>query len=225
MSVVRGVAPDTAGEFPDYGARERIADACVHGLGVAAGVAGALVLLIAAGQAGGPRLLFGVLVYALGLLGMLGCSALYNLTPPSALKRRLRRLDHAAIFTMIAGSYTPFLLDRVGGALGLGLLALVWFAALGGAALAIAAPDRLRRVQVAAYLLLGWGILAAGGRLVDALARPALALLVAGGLLYSLGVVFHLWDRLRYHNAIWHAVVLIAAGCHWAAVLLGVVLA
>jgi hemolysin III len=222
MTAVRDAEP---GEFPAYRAGERIADACVHGLGVVAGAAGALVLLVAACKAGGPRLFIGVLVYAVGLLGMLGCSALYNLTPPSALKHRLRRFDHAAIFTMIAGSYTPFLLDRVGGPLGLGFLAFVWFAALGGAVLAIAAPDRLRPVQVAAYLALGWCVLAASARLVDALARPALALLIVGGLLYSLGVVFHLWERLRYHNAIWHALVLIAAGCHYAAVLLGVVLA
>jgi hemolysin III len=222
---MRDAEPIPAGEFPDYRAGERIADACVHGLGVAAGAAGALVLLITALHAGGPRLVVGVLVYAIGLIGMLACSALYNLAPPSMLKRRLRRFDHAAIFTMIAGSYTPFLLDRIGGALGLGLLALIWFAALAGALLAIAAPAWLRRVQVPAYLLLGWGVLAAGGRLVDALARPALVLLVAGGVIYTLGVVFHLWERLRYHNAIWHAMVLIAAGCHYAAVLVGVVLA
>jgi hemolysin III len=109
--------------------------------------------------------------------------------------------------------------------LGLGLLALVWFAALAGAALAIVAPAWLSRIQVPAYLLLGWGVLAAGGRLVDALARPALVLLVAGGVIYSLGVIFHLWERLRYHNAIWHAMVLVAAGCHYTAVLVGVVLA
>src|SRR5262249_25280009 len=181
MTLARGAEPAAAGEFPDYLLGERIADACVHGLGVAAGTTGALVLLIAVGEMGGPRPFVGVLVYAVGLVGMLACSALYNLTPPSPLKRRLRRLDHAAIFTMIAGSYTPFLLDRIGGALGLGLLALVWFAALAGALLAIAAPSWLRRIQVPAYLLLGWGVLAAGGRLVDALARPALVLLVAGG--------------------------------------------
>jgi hemolysin III len=220
-----GSMPEPASdEFPDYARGERIADACVHGLGITAGTVGALILLIAAGHAGGARLFVGVLVYAAGLLAMLSCSALYNLVPPSLLKRRLRRLDHAAIFIMIAGSYTPFLAD-LGGALNLGLLAFVWVAALAGAALAVAAPERLRRVQVRAYLLLGWCALAAGNRLVEELARPAFILLVAGGLIYTLGIIFHLWERLRYHNAIWHALVLIAACCHYAAVLFGVVLA
>jgi hemolysin III len=210
--------------FPSYRGAEAAADRCIHLLGIGLGGGAALALISLAALKGEARLLFAVAVYALGLTAMLGCSALYNLTPPSPRKERLRRFDHAAIFAMIAGTYTPFLLARMGGAWGWGLLAFVWLTAAGGIALALGAPRRFERLQLAAYLLLGWCILAARGPLDAAVARPAILLLLAGGLLYSFGVLFHLWRRLGYHNAIWHGFVLAAAGCHYAAVLLGVVL-
>jgi hemolysin III len=207
-----------------YRTGEYVADRCVHIAGVAAGTCGVLTLLIAAGQHGSLRLLLGVALYALGLLSMLFCSALYNMSRAPALKERYRRFDHAAIFIMIAGSYTPFLLGRMGGEWVLEFLAFVWLAAIAGAALAIMAPGRFERLQLAAYLVLGWCILVLGGRLIAAVGLPAAVLLTVGGLFYSVGVVFHLWQRLPYHNAIWHGFVLIGAGCHYAAVLVGVVL-
>ena len=152
-------------------------------------------------------------------MAMLACSALYNLTPEGARKRLFRRLDHAAIFLMIAGTYTPFALVAVGGSLGTGLLALVWTAAAGGAAAELLRLRRHDGLSVAAYLLLGWSVLPALGPLSAALSPAGLALLVAGGVLYSVGVVFHLWTRLPYHNAVWHGFVLAAAACHYAAVL------
>ena len=207
-----------------YRRQEEIADRCIHLLGIGLGIGAALVLLHLAALRGEPRLVIATAVYALGLVVMLTCSALYNLAPPSPRKELLRRFDHAAIFAMIAGTYTPFLLVRMGGAWGWGMLGFVWLTAAAGIALALAWPRRFERLQLAAYLLLGWSILLARAPLADSVSWPAIMLLLAGGLLYSFGVIFHLWRRLSYHTAIWHGFVLVAASCHYAAVLLGVVL-
>ncbi len=211
--------------FPNYRRGEQIADSWVHAIGITGGLVAVIALLAAAGEKQSVRLVLGVGLYGLGLLAMLGCSALYSLAKPSARKENLRRLDRAAIFTMIAGSYTPFLLNRIGGEWGWGMLAFVWSVAALGAFFALAAPRRFERVQLAVYLLLGWSIVVASGPLFAQVAPAAILLLIAGGLFYSLGVPVYLWRRLSYHNAIWHGLVLIAAGCHYAAVLVGVVLA
>jgi hemolysin III len=204
---------------PQYSRPERIADAAVHALGLAFGLAAAAVLALAALPRGDPLLWLALGLYAAGLLAMLSCSALYNLTRAPRRKAMFRRLDHAAIFVMIAGSYTPFMLIAVGGTLGVGLLAFVWTVALGGVALKLFWPRRFDRLSVVAYLLLGWSILVVLDPLMTALSAAGLALIVFGGLLYSLGVVFHLWTRLHFHNAIWHGLVLAAAACHFAAVM------
>lgn len=213
---------DSYAAHPQYSRSERIADAAVHALGLAFGLAAAVLLAVAALPRADALLWLALGLYAAGLLGMLSCSALYNLTRAPRRKAMFRRLDHAAIFVMIAGSYTPFMLIALGGNLGVGLLTFVWTVALGGVALKLFWPRRFDRLSVVAYLLLGWSILVALDPLVTALSAAGLALIVIGGLLYSLGVVFHLWTQLPFHNAIWHALVLAAAACHLAAVLLEV---
>lgn len=199
--------------------REAIADACVHVFGVAAGTVAFAVLVAVAAERGDARLIISVLLYGFGLLAMLACSALYNMAREGGRKAVLRRLDHAAIFVMIAGSYTPFALVAIGGPWGWGLLAVVWTAGAAGVLLKLAWPRRLEGLSVVLYLLLGWVIVVALGPLLAAVPLPAVVLLGAGGVLYSVGVVFHLWERLPYNKAIWHALVLAAAGCHYAAIL------
>jgi len=149
---------------------------------------------------------------------MLGCSALYNLTSTGPRKALLRRLDHAAIFVMIAGTYTPVILLAIGGTWGRQLLVAVWVGAASGVALKLLAPHRFERAAIAAYLLLGWAILFALDPLLAALPARDLGLLLAGGLLYSGGVVIHLSSRLPYHTALWHALVVAAAACHYVVV-------
>jgi hemolysin III len=197
---------------------ELIADAVLHVLGLLFGL-GALAALaaIALPDAAAP-LLVGLAAYAFGMLSMFGCSALYNLTRHPARRALFRRFDHAAIFVMIAGSYTPFALNAVGGPWGLGLLAFVWSMALAGVALKLAWPHRFERASVVAYLVLGWSVVVAIRPVLDALSSAGIILLVTGGALYSIGVIFHLWERLRYGTAIWHGFVLAAAACHFAAV-------
>jgi hemolysin III len=211
--------------YPQYTRPERIADAVVHALGLVFGLAACASLAIALWPSHDVLRWLAIGLYGGGLIAMLGCSALYNLCGPGRWKSVFRRLDHAAIFVMIAGTYTPFLLVAIGGAWGLGLLAYVWVVALCGVAMKLFWPSRFDRLSVAAYLLLGWTIVAVFDLALAAVSFSGLALLIAGGLLYSLGVVFHLWHRLPYQNAIWHAFVLAAAACHFSAVLGEVALA
>lgn len=203
---------------------ERLADNIVHIVGVAAGVVASVVLATLSLRATGARVATGVSLYAGGLMAMLWCSALYNMAPVGAFKRVLRRLDHAAIFVMIAGTYTPFSLELIGGAWGAGLLSFVWTAAALGVALKLLLPDRFERLSIVVYLLMGWSVLVALDPLLARISVPGLVLLGVGGILYSLGVVFHVWSRLPYQNAIWHGFVLAAASCHYAAILHDIVL-
>lgn len=206
-------------EYKDYSIGERRADIAAHFVGVGCGLAGTLVLMLKAGTGGSALLLLGAALYAVGLLAMLGFSAAYNLWPPSPIKELLRRFDHAAIFVMIAGTFTPFVMNRVGGAWGYGLLAFVWTIAVTGIAIKLVFPRRWELITVALYVGLGLSILIIGERLAGAISPLSLALLIAGSLTYIVGVVFHLWERLPYQNAIWHWLVLAAAVLHYSAVL------
>jgi hemolysin III len=205
--------------FPTYSRGEYLADAAAHALGLLFGLVATVALLITASQHDQGLLIVGAGLYGLGLLAMLTCSAGYNLWPPSPTKELWRRFDHAAIFIMIAGTYTPLLLNRVGGDWGIGLLGFVWTVALIGAAMKLAFPRRWESVTIAMYLGLGWSIIVAFNPLLQAVSYNSLVLIAAGGVIYSVGVVFHLWERLPYQNAIWHWLVLIAAACHYIAVL------
>jgi hemolysin III len=206
-----------------YSRGEMVADAAVHALGAVFGLAACGLLAAATLPRAGadPLRALAIWVYAAGLGAMLGCSALYNLAPAgSPRKALLRRCDRAAIFAMIAGTYTPFAGVALGGVVGGGLLAFVWVAAAAGAAHALLGRRGGREgVAVLLYLLLGWCGVVLVVPLSAALSTGALALLAAGGVLYTAGTAFHLADRLPYHNAAWHASVLGAAARHFAAVL------
>ncbi|ACL60690.1 PAQR family membrane homeostasis protein TrhA [Methylobacterium nodulans] len=202
-----------------YTPRELLADGIVHVLGVALAVIGALALVVTALlirlDASG-RVSVGI--YATGLVAMLSVSAVYNMWPVGRLKWLLRRADHATIFLMIAGTYTPLVTLVGAGGLAWGLLAGIWLFAVAGVAIKLALPGRFDRLAVGLYLALGWSGVTAYDSVIGLLAPEALALLAAGGLLYSAGVVFHLWQRLPFQNAIWHGFVLAAAACHYGAV-------
>jgi hemolysin III len=205
--------------FPEHSAAERRADAVIHALGLTLGLVACVILSVTALPRAGIATLLSLALYAVGLMAMLTCSALYNLSPPSARKSLFRRLDHAAIFLMIAGTYTPFTLVVIGGAWGIGLCVAVWAVALVGIAHELSGLPRSDGLQTGAYLISGWIIVVALEPLAAAISLPGLVLLVAGGVLYSVGVIFHVWTRLPYQNAIWHAFVLAAATCHYVAIL------
>lgn len=199
-----------------YERGEVIADAVVHALGTILGVAGAGAL-VAIGSHRSAIWLVAIAIYLTGLLTMLGLSAAYNMWPVSPIKWWLRRLDHSAIYLLIATTYTAFLLP-VHSAGRTALLAVIWFGALAGIMLKLVWPRQFDRTSVALYLAMGWSGLFAMGPIMTDFAPTALALIVVGGVLYSLGVIFHTWQTLRFQNAIWHGFVLAAALCHYAAI-------
>ncbi|MFO0994910.1 MAG: hemolysin III family protein [Hyphomicrobiales bacterium] len=203
-----------------YDRAEHISDAVIHAMGCAFGIFGAASLLIAAGRDGTSGEIASIAVYAFGLVTMLGLSAAYNLWPVSPAKWILRRFDHAAIYVMIAGTYTAFVSQMPRDDLSDALLIGVWVAALAGAAIKLALPGRYDRAAILLYLFIGWSGVAYYQRVVAALPASSLVLLLIGGLLYTIGVIFHAWQSLRFQNAIWHGFVLAAAMCHYAAILI-----
>jgi hemolysin III len=205
--------------FPQYTLGERWVDGCIHGVSVTASLVALVALLVIAIKTGTALWIVALVIYGLGLVATFASSAGYHLIVRPKLKEVFRRLDHAAIFLMIAGTYTPFILIKMNNTWGLTLLAVVWVIALLGIVAQLFAPQLLRNVSIALYLIQGWAVLAAWEPLHAALPGAALVLLMIGGVLYTVGVVFHLWNRLPYQNAIWHTFVLSAASCHYAAVI------
>jgi len=202
-----------------YDKAEISADRIIHAVGVTFGLVGGATLLTVAAETASLAGLFATTLYVAGLVAMLVCSAAYHLSFDSPRRELLRRLDHAAIFVMIAGTYSPFTLGRLDGAWSIWLAGFVWSVALLGAIAKLTVPRRIERYAVVLYLALGWVVLVALEPLLAALHPAVLILLFVGGLLYSAGVTFHLWHGLRFQNAIWHALVLGAAVCHYAAVI------
>ena len=196
---------------------ELAADAVVHGIGIAAAVIGAGALIVIASVKRNGLELATVTTYSFGLLAMLICSTVYNMAERSRYRELLRRFDHAAIFVMIAGTYTPFTVLAFPEPWSSGLTIAVWTAAAAGVAFKLWRPLRWQRLSVALYLVMGWIGLVALDPFLRSLATPTLVLLLAGGVVYSAGVVFHV-ARHRYQNAVWHGCVLVAACTHYAAV-------
>ena len=202
----------------DYDRGEITADAIVHGVGLTLGVVGAAILIALAVRSPANGSLPGATIYAAGLLAMLTFSAAYNLWPVSRTKWLLRRLDHSAIYLLIAATYTPFMAQLKQGPVASTMLVIVWAIAAVGIVIKLALPGRFDRLSILLYLLLSWsGVMMYD--VIAALPSSSLRLLGVGGLVYTFGVIFHFWSRLRFQNAIWHTFVVVAAACHYAAVL------
>ncbi len=225
MRPAGAAASAASAPFPLYRLREQVADGILHVIAVVASLAAAVAIVAMAADELPVLPTVSVVVYALGLIGVFAFSAGYHWVSRPRWKEILRRLDHAAIFVMIAGSCTPFALVKVGGAMGYGVFAAVWAAGLLGVALKLLLPRRFERAALALYVLQGWAVVVAIQPLILAVAPMPLLLFAAGGVLYTIGVGFHVWHRLPYQNAIWHGFVLVAAGCQYAAILGSVVLA
>lgn len=203
---------------------EKQADLIVHVVGLTLAVTGGFVLSIMAGLYAGIGAVVATTLYALCMVAMLTASTIYNQIRPCAARPVLRKLDEAAIFLMIAGSYTPFTTQRFEGAWSIGFTLLVWALALGGALVKLWAPRLSDKVWSAVYVAFGWLAVLAFKPMVETVAPLALALLVAGGLIYTAGVLIFISPKVRFRRAIWHGFVVAGAGVHWAAVLIGVVL-
>ena len=211
------IAVPFAGRFA-YSRAERIADAVVHAVGIVLAVAAGSTLLALAPFHAGPGEYAAAVFYVVALLTVLSVSCAYNLWPLSPAKWILRRFDHAAIYLLIAGTYTPFLTQLDDPRLAWGMIGLVWGAATAGMAIKLLLPGRLDRLSVVFYLAIGWSGVAVAGSLLEVLPASTLWLAVAGGLVYSAGVVFFMWQNLRFQSALWHGFVVTGASLHLAAV-------
>ncbi len=198
-------------------------DAMVHVFGLAFAIA-ASVSLIDAASAHDPQRLSAVCIYAFSMTAMFLASAAYNVGFGSRFRPLFRRCDHSAIFLLIAGTYTPFTLHLHTGFASFLLTAAIWLAAGAGIFMKFRAPLLFEKFSDAIYLALGWASIPVILPLASVMPTLSLALITTGGVLYSVGVVFHRWERLIFHNAIWHAFVLLACICHYQSILTGVVL-
>ena len=203
---------------------ERAADFWVHAVAIAAALIGSAVLIIFALTRGGTSVATATAIYAICLLAMLGCSAVYNLRKPCPKRRILRRLDEAAIFLLIAGSYTPFTTTRFEDNWSLGMTSTVWAVAFAGVIGKLFFPRIPEWLWCLVYIGFGWLAVVMLKPLLAGVSFAALALLALGGLLYTAGVPLFLKQSLPFRRAVWHGFVVAGAAAHYAAVMIGVVL-
>ncbi|HKL70661.1 PAQR family membrane homeostasis protein TrhA [Salibaculum sp.] len=199
---------------------EVMADAALHMLGIGFAVTGTVVLLIFASGRVDSGTLAGLAVYGGALIASFVVSAFYHLAPWEALRDTLRRIDQAAIYFKIAGTYTPFAVF-IGTGFAYGVLTLVWALASIGAVVKLALRKRPGKWAAVMYLVLGWMSLLLAWPLVQLLPFGASVLILAGGITYSVGVILFYWVELRFANAIWHGHVLAASACFFIAISMG----
>lgn len=201
---------------------ELVADGIVHAVALLAGVIAFTALFYHVLSQSRWAEFAALAVYAMGFFLMFGFSLAYNMTPPSALKWLLRRFDHASIYLMIAGTCTALFVQFEPSPRLWVLGAAVWAGAVLGVVAKVALPGRYDRLSVLAYIGMGWMGMLAIVPAREALSGMSLGLIMAGGVIYVAGVGFYKWHRLRFHNAIWHGFVAVAAGLHFSAIALSV---
>ncbi len=202
-----------------YDKSEIIADSIVNGVGVVLALIGATVLIVYATLWRSEGEIAAAWIYGLGLVLTMTMSFSYNIWPVSPTKWILRRFDHSAIFVLIAATYTPFLERGADDPLLLSTLIALWVFAAIGIVLKCGFPGRYDRLAILLYLAMGWSGVLVAEPVAARIPSVSMLLIVVGGVVYSLGVIFHVWEKLRFQNAIWHAFVLTAAGIHYAAVM------
>jgi hemolysin III len=199
---------------------EEIANSVSHGVGMMAALAAAPILIVSAAQRGGAAQIVGASIFAAAMVLLYLTSTLYHALPRNRVKRLFQILDHGAIYLLIAGTYTPFTLGVLRGAWGWTLFGLVWGLALAGVVLKAVAGIRYPRLSTSLYVAMGWLALIAIEPLWLHLPAWGLLWLLAGGIAYTLGVVFFALDgRVRYSHFVWHLFVLAGTACHFVAVL------
>lgn len=194
---------------------ELLTDAAVHVLGLVLAPIGGALLLLDASSRGELSAFWSTAIYVICAVAMLTCSALYNMRPYCRHRPLLRRIDQAAIFAMIAGTYTPFTVLGLTGYWSWALTGAVWSLALLGIAAKLLNWSWPEKLWIPLYLTISWLFVVA----FDALPESTMTMIYAGGFVYTAGVVFHLWERLRFSTAVWHVFVLIGAATHYAAVM------
>ena len=208
---------------PIYSIKEEIANSITHGVGLILAIVGLGVLIAFASRLGNAWHVVSCTIFATTLILQYTFSTLYHSIQLPRAKSVMRVLDHSAIFLLIAGTYTPFMLVNLRGAWGWTLLGVVWTMALLGVFFQVSLLRRWQGISLALYIGMGWVVVVAIKPMLDAVAPGGLLLLLLGGLAYTSGVVFYLWKSLRYHHAIWHGFVLAGSILHFFAVLFYVI--
>ncbi len=197
---------------------EEVANTISHGLGLLAAIVGAPLLIVTAVKAGGAYGVIGASVFAATMVLLYLTSTVYHALPGGRAKRLFQLLDHSAIYLLIAGTYTPFTLGVLRGAMGWTLFGIVWGLALGGILIKSLSQIRGHKISTFIYLAMGGLVLIAIKPLWEGLSTAGMAWLVAGGVAYSVGVIFFVYERLKFGHLIWHLFVLAGTACHFAAV-------
>lgn len=204
---------------PFYTRREEIANSVTHGIGAVLSVIGLVVLIILAAWQGDIWRIISAAIYGSSLILLYLASTLYHSLQHPRLKPLLRKFDHAAIYVLIAGTYTPFLLVSLREtSIGLAFFILVWGMAAAGIVWKMFFVGKLEIIATAIYVLMGWMCLFAFEQMVAAIPKTSLIMLIAGGVVYTLGVIFYAWQKLPYNHAIWHVFVLGGSICHFFAI-------
>ncbi|VAW69261.1 FIG01964566: Predicted membrane protein, hemolysin III homolog [hydrothermal vent metagenome] len=206
-----------------YSVAEEMANTLTHGLGMLLSLAGLVILVVFSSTKGDVWHITSSSIFGATLVLLYAASALYHGIPHPPSKALLQKLDHAAIYLLIAGTYTPFLLVSLQGIWGWSLLGVIWSLALVGVIMEFVNWKPFERLSLALYLGMGWIIVIAVQPMLDNVATGGLALLVLGGLSYTFGVIFYVWEKLPYNHAIWHLFVLAGSVFHYFSILFYVI--
>lgn len=203
-----------------YNRKQEIVNGLIHGIGVLFGISALPVLTGLATANGNTPGIIGSGIYGFCFLMLFASSTIFHFAREPAIKRTFIILDHISIYFLIAGTYTPFLLVYMNNSFGISLLAILWGLTSIGIFFKVRFTGRFEFVSIAIYVMMGWIMVAGGRTFFDYLPLPVLLLLCIGGVIYSVGVFFYVWDKYLYTHAVWHLFVLVAAICHYVAVML-----
>ena len=210
-------------EKPHYGFGEEVANSVTHGVGILLAIAGLVVMLYFAADYGDRWHLVACSIFGATLIFAYATSTLYHSIPMPGPKRILRVFDHAAIYLLIAGTYTPFALISLRGPWGWSLFGTVWGLAFTGVICKVVMPIRLTKFSTLLYIAMGWVVVIAARPMLASVDTGGLLLLLAGGLAYTGGVVFYAWERMPYNHMVWHLCVMAGSALHFFAILLYVI--
>jgi len=205
--------------FNQYTPGEELANGITHGIGVLFSIAGLVILVITASFHDDVRQMVSFSIFGITMIMLYAASTLYHSISNPLLKAGLKKLDHSAIFLLIAGTYTPFLIVHLRNTLGWSLLAVIWSLAVIGIVIKVFYLQKVKRLSTGLYLMMGWLCVIAMQGLFQILPLISFSLLIAGGLFYTAGVIFYAWKKLPYHHAVWHLFVLGGTTSHFFSVL------
>ena len=202
--------------------REELANSITHGFGMLFGIVSIPILIATATQSGNTAGIIGAGIYGFCFLMLFTFSTLYHGFQHPKVKRTMMIMDHISIYFLIAGSYTPFILLFLNNKTGLTLLTILWSLTLLGIVFKVVFADRFNFLSTAIYVAMGWMLVVVARTFFSSIPESVATLIIAGGILYSIGVLFYLWGRFNFHHVVWHIFVLAASICHFAAVYLSV---